>query len=83
MEIIVMKRITLGQIKKWMVIAAVLFALTSPVIRHAALIAESNYALDTATGLDRINAQTADGYSYNQIKAGVGGFIAAGWRYGH
>lgn len=48
---------------------------------YAALLAENGYALDTETGLEWINQQVTDGYSYQAIQAGAGGFIAAGWHY--
>lgn len=48
---------------------------------RAALVAETGYALDTNTGLEWINQQVTDGYSYSAIEAGEGGFLAAGWIY--
>jgi hypothetical protein len=48
---------------------------------RAALVVAGDSILDTATGLEWLNVRLPNGISYNAIRAGAGGWVAAGWRF--
>lgn len=48
---------------------------------HAVLIDLGDTTLDSRTGLQWLDVTESQGFSYNQIVSGAGGFIADGWRF--
>ena len=63
--------------RKWL--TAVTFALATSA--NAALVDGGTYVRDSATGLDWLKLSHVNGYSYEQVMAGAGGYTTSGWRY--
>jgi hypothetical protein len=60
--------------------ALCLAALVSSPAADAALVNEGEYTLDTSTGVEWLNPVVTSGLSYDQVLAGAGGWMAAGWQ---
>lgn len=51
-----------------------------PSLAHAAFVDFGSYSKDTATQLEWLDLTATAGYTYGEVRSGVGGFLADGWR---
>jgi hypothetical protein len=74
------RRLTGTNAMRFSTVALCLAALVSSPAADAALVNEGEYTLDTSTGVEWLNPVVTSGLSYDQILAGAGGWMAAGWQ---